>query len=709
MRSLVGNPEGDVDIDVFGRTATGTEIPLRRISHHYRGGQRSVTPGTGPYGVKLLRQGQVVFLQGGQTGAFVIPPCQPVEVEHCVGEPFAGWNPHLPYCITFLTIECDWETPNGPVRADTLVLTPEDTVPPIASVSAVRILGRNIRGLDSLTLLSERVLKFGETGAFRLTCPPDMTVQTCSTNSVPVRFPSPVVNGGTCSTAPFVTCVPPSGSLFPPGVTTVQCTATNACGEQATCSFRVTVTRDTTPPVIHCPTNILVGTCSNFATVRFDVTAIDDGDPSPTVTCVPPSGSLFPLGTTTVTCTATDRCSNTRVCTFTVRVKSDATPELEIEPNDALASAHDLGRPQFAVVVGRIAVAGDTDYYRFNAPPNARAWITVDTGGQQWAGANSRNSAVALLSAGGAVLELDDNDGSGNGANSTLESGDASAIAGALLPGGTFFLRVSAAVAGDIIAPYRLYLNITTNNAGAEIEPNNTFVQANIVAGGAVPIASRAGALTVNDEDWFSFSIPGPSIVHLSLDGDPERDGVGTDVVLELFRKDGVSLLFSANSSASGAAVAEGFPYRPSISGTYYVRVRGVSAGVTGTYRLLIATCPGRPELPLAAGLPRANGLRLSWPAASESSVLLATRDLRNWREISVMPVFDGQRLIADLPTEPPHQFFVLSPSGGTANDTYHCCDANGQNCSEPVNPLTACDNLIWCHETEDSTVCEPQ
>jgi hypothetical protein len=35
--------------------------------------------------------------------------------------------------------------------------------------------------------------------------------------------------------------VPPSGSLFLPGATTVTCTATDFSGNQATCQFNVTV------------------------------------------------------------------------------------------------------------------------------------------------------------------------------------------------------------------------------------------------------------------------------------------------------------------------------------------------------------------------------------------------------------------------------------------------------------------------------------
>ena len=41
--------------------------------------------------------------------------------------------------------------------------------------------------------------------------------------------------------SPVIVCVPPSGSRFPQGTTVVQCTATDASGNQATCSFPVTV------------------------------------------------------------------------------------------------------------------------------------------------------------------------------------------------------------------------------------------------------------------------------------------------------------------------------------------------------------------------------------------------------------------------------------------------------------------------------------
>jgi X-Pro dipeptidyl-peptidase len=49
-------------------------------------------------------------------------------------------------------------------------------------------------------------------------------------------------------------------------------------------------------------------------------TATDNEDPNPSVACTPASGALFPVGTTTVTCTATDAHGNTASDTFDVTV-----------------------------------------------------------------------------------------------------------------------------------------------------------------------------------------------------------------------------------------------------------------------------------------------------------------------------------------------------------------------------------------------------
>ena len=59
---------------------------------------------------------------------------------------------------------------------------------------------------------------------------------------------------------------------------------------------------------------------SSGAVAIFNPTATDDVDGTVPVLCAPASGSIFPLGTTTVTCTATDSAGNIASGNFTVTV-----------------------------------------------------------------------------------------------------------------------------------------------------------------------------------------------------------------------------------------------------------------------------------------------------------------------------------------------------------------------------------------------------
>ena len=78
---------------------------------------------------------------------------------------------------------------------------------------------------------------------------------------------------------------------------------------------------DTTAPTLRVPADITVpSTSSAGAIVSFVVTATDNVDPNPTVSCAPPSGSLFSIGTTRVTCSAADASGNRTTATFLVRV-----------------------------------------------------------------------------------------------------------------------------------------------------------------------------------------------------------------------------------------------------------------------------------------------------------------------------------------------------------------------------------------------------
>jgi hypothetical protein len=117
----------------------------------------------------------------------------------------------------------------------------------------------------------------------------------------------------------------PSGSIFPLGTTTVTATAADAAGNMITGSFTVTV-RDTTAPVLSLPANlVLEATGPTGAVATFTASASDIVNGTLPVILSIPSGSIFPLGTTTVTAAATDAAGNRTTGSFTVTVR-DTTP-----------------------------------------------------------------------------------------------------------------------------------------------------------------------------------------------------------------------------------------------------------------------------------------------------------------------------------------------------------------------------------------------
>jgi Tol biopolymer transport system component len=102
---------------------------------------------------------------------------------------------------------------------------------------------------------------------------------------------------------------------------------------------------DTTPPVITVPDDIVVeATSEQGAEVTYTVTAQDNVDGNATleedgstitqddiggdidISCEPASGSVFPIGDTTVECSATDEAGNEGTASFTVTVNPPPSP-----------------------------------------------------------------------------------------------------------------------------------------------------------------------------------------------------------------------------------------------------------------------------------------------------------------------------------------------------------------------------------------------
>lgn len=161
-----------------------------------------------------------------------------------------------------------------------------------------------------------------------VTCPANIT-QSNDPNQcgAVVTYPSATASDN----CPGVTvqASPASGSFFPVGTTTVTQMATDPAGNSATCTFTVTV-NDTQPPVITCPANQSVtATGPSGTVVNYPSPTVSDNCPAaaPPV-CSPASGSTFPLGATSVQCTATDAAGNTATCSFTVTTTPPTIPTL---------------------------------------------------------------------------------------------------------------------------------------------------------------------------------------------------------------------------------------------------------------------------------------------------------------------------------------------------------------------------------------------
>jgi len=94
--------------------------------------------------------------------------------------------------------------------------------------------------------------------------------------------------------------------------------------------------------------------------VDWHCLAADVCDAEVDVVCVPPSGSVFPLGVTTVTCTATDDSGNQTVRSFTVTVKDTTAPVIEsawATPNVLWPPNHKMADVAVGAVVGDICDA----------------------------------------------------------------------------------------------------------------------------------------------------------------------------------------------------------------------------------------------------------------------------------------------------------------------------------------------------------------
>lgn len=210
----------------------------------------------------------------------------------------------------------------------------------------------------------------------QITCPANITVNnTPDLCNAVVNFTGANAATATdnCST-PAITYSPVSGTTFAKGTTTVTATATDAAGNTAQCTFTVTVV-DNQQPTITCPVNISVNAPAGEGSVT-----VDPGTPTGNDNCgtVNFSGARsdnqdldapYPVGTTTITWTATDASNLTATCQQTVTVNDITPPSVTINQASGQADPTGSGPINFTVVftepvtgfaTGDVSFAGST-------------------------------------------------------------------------------------------------------------------------------------------------------------------------------------------------------------------------------------------------------------------------------------------------------------------------------------------------------------
>ncbi|MEK9139048.1 MAG: HYR domain-containing protein, partial [Bacteroidota bacterium] len=188
--------------------------------------------------------------------------------------------------------------------------------------------GGNVIGQNDIMLL-----RYSMAIAPTITCPANITV-----NNDPSQC-SAVVNFTVTATGnptPTVVCTLASGSAFPVGTTTVNCTATNIAGS-ASCSFTVTVSDNTSPsitapPAVSASTGPGATMCGTIVTdATLGTATASDNCPGATVSrSGVPAGNFFSIGKTTITYIATDASGNTATATQTVNVIDNTPPTISV-------------------------------------------------------------------------------------------------------------------------------------------------------------------------------------------------------------------------------------------------------------------------------------------------------------------------------------------------------------------------------------------
>ncbi|MFK7774875.1 MAG: HYR domain-containing protein, partial [Saprospiraceae bacterium] len=181
-----------------------------------------------------------------------------------------------------------------------------------------------------------------DTTAPTITCPADISTNptTSPLCGASVSWTIPTASDN-CDPNVQVTSSFSPNDFFPLGTTVVTYYAEDNSGNIDSCKFNVTVSDVELPVFTNCPTDMTVSSgiaCDTIVTWTVP-TVTDNCDNNVNIVAVPALGTAFPVGTTTVTYTATDASGNVANCSFDITVADTEAPVLTDCPIDMTLSS----------------------------------------------------------------------------------------------------------------------------------------------------------------------------------------------------------------------------------------------------------------------------------------------------------------------------------------------------------------------------------
>ena len=176
-----------------------------------------------------------------------------------------------------------------------------------------------------------------------LVVPLSISVVATALSSTPVVYPTAISASDPDDAATTLSVVCSAGTLsggtFPTGITTVSCVARDPQDNAVTRAFTVTVSLPAAPVLSISGDLAALAVSPDGATVAYPAPTSSSGTP----VCLPASGSLFKIGTATVSCSATDGLGQTSTGSFKVVVSLPGFATLDVPADQNVIATSPAG------------------------------------------------------------------------------------------------------------------------------------------------------------------------------------------------------------------------------------------------------------------------------------------------------------------------------------------------------------------------------